>query len=104
MGVSELGGVRPVFKLANPSLSVRDVNDRKAAITKDTFIAVSEEQIGITVDVVFYKDEYHGWEDFQLVYLDEKPSQAAWDKAMAYAESLRKELGIMCPLQVNKDS
>lgn len=71
----------------------------RGKITANTFIAVCDEEIGITADIVFTEDEALGWTDSLLVSLDENSSEEAWNETKAYAETIRAQLNIALPIR-----
>lgn len=72
------------------------INSNK--ITENSFVAVSEDQLGISVDLVFEEDEALGWVDSQLIFLSEKIDKSIWEEAKALGELLRQQLKILSPV------
>lgn len=66
---------------------------------QQSFIAVSREQIGITVDIVYSSSEQDGWKDFQLLDLQEAWDDETFAESKKLACQLHDELGLILPIE-----
>lgn len=73
--------------------------DKKRVNQKQSFIALSKEQIGISVDIVYSSSEQEGWEDFQLLDLQEAWDDDTFAESKKLACKLREELGLVRPVE-----
>lgn len=73
--------------------------DENKVNRQQSFIALSKEQIGITIDIVYRSSEENGWEDFQLLDLQEFPDEATYAESKKIANQLREELGLVLPVE-----
>lgn len=65
----------------------------KSKITDQSFLCVSRDQLGVSLDLVFSESE-SGWEDSQLIALEEAPLEDTVKKYLAFGRQMRKALGI----------
>lgn len=72
-------------------------------ISENSFVAVTEDQLGISVDLVFSEDDALGWSDSRLISLSETNNEAAWNEAKSLAEELRAQLGIHSPIRFDSE-
>lgn len=87
--------------LANHNCNQCKCHINSAKITESSFIAVSEDQLGISIDLVFVEDETLGWVDSQLIFLSEKIDKHIWDEAKTMGEALRRQLKILLPIRLD---
>lgn len=66
---------------------------------QQSFIAHSKEIIGIAIDIVYRSSDENGWEDFQLLDLDESITDSAYEQSKKNANQLREELGLVRPVE-----
>lgn len=66
---------------------------------QQSFIALSKEIIGIAIDIVYRSSDENGWEDFQLLDLDESITDSAYEQSKKIANQLREELGLVRPVE-----